>query len=47
MFLPNVSCYLFVFVCFVNNTAAELTDRYPRERSSHQGLGGESGFPGS
>ncbi len=37
----------FVFVCFVNNAAAELPDGDPRERSSHQGSGGEGGFPGS
>lgn len=44
--LLSIYNYLFVFVCFVNNAAAELPDRHPRERSSHQGSGGEGGFPG-
>lgn len=39
--------FLFVFVCVVCKTAAELPDCHARERSSHQGSGGEGGFPGS
>lgn len=38
--------YLRVFVCSVQNAAAELPDHHAREGSSHQRSGRKGGFPG-